>query len=31
MNLLESIARMLAGMDERQLRIVHQFVLHLTK
>ena len=31
MNLLESIAHMLTGMDERRLRIVYHFVLHLTK
>lgn len=31
MDLLQSIARILAGMDERRLRIVYQFVLHLTK
>lgn len=31
MDLLQSIARILAEMDERRLRIVYQFVLHLTK
>lgn len=31
MNLLQSIYRLLEGLDERRLRIVYQFVLHLTK
>lgn len=31
MNLLQSIYRLLEGLDEHRLRIVYQFVLHLTK
>lgn len=29
--LIRSIDRILAGMDEARLRIVYQFVLHLSK